>query len=282
MVMHAEDHTYSGIGNKDIFIGAKSISIRSENGASDCVIDCEADGIAFWFTSPASAGSVVDGFTILNAKHSSPANRNWAAIECVNVAPIIINNVIKCTYTSGIRCADWENSELVITNNVIEDDDPANHDLDPDNDKYGNEVAGIRVTNQMGNEAGTAGGTIDIEHNTISGIRSKNGYGGGISCQGTEFGGGMLPGLIGGLISHNTISNCRSKGSDYNSGGIFCFFVWGIVIDDNDVFNNQEDSEYYGSGGMLIMYCDKMTVENNRIFGNNTIGYQGLGGGITL
>ena len=36
------DGTYTGDGNRDIDFMGKAITVKSENGAEDCIIDCEA------------------------------------------------------------------------------------------------------------------------------------------------------------------------------------------------------------------------------------------------
>ncbi len=62
------DGTYTGPGNRDIGIGDKSITVRSENGPTNCIIDCNGgpgeSHRAFEFHSGLGSGSVIAGFTI--------------------------------------------------------------------------------------------------------------------------------------------------------------------------------------------------------------------------
>ena len=38
------DGVYTGDGNKNLNFGGKAITVTSENGAENCIIDCESDG----------------------------------------------------------------------------------------------------------------------------------------------------------------------------------------------------------------------------------------------
>ena len=59
------DGRYTGVDNKNLWFNGKAMTVRSENGPANCIIDCENDGVAFVFSGdPPEA--VVDGFTITN------------------------------------------------------------------------------------------------------------------------------------------------------------------------------------------------------------------------
>jgi len=60
------DGTYTGPGNKKLDFGGKAITVRSENGPVNCIIDCEDSGRGFYFPNGEDSSSVVDGFTIRN------------------------------------------------------------------------------------------------------------------------------------------------------------------------------------------------------------------------
>ncbi|MHC5114713.1 MAG: right-handed parallel beta-helix repeat-containing protein, partial [Planctomycetota bacterium] len=64
------DGTYTGDGNRDMHFGTAAITVRSANGAADCIIDLQADENdphrAFDFTGGQLAENVVEGFTIRN------------------------------------------------------------------------------------------------------------------------------------------------------------------------------------------------------------------------
>ncbi len=64
-----KDGLYSGDNNRDIFIDAKSITIRSQNGPKNTVIDCEKSGRAFLLVHTEEVIApiqIIDGFTITN------------------------------------------------------------------------------------------------------------------------------------------------------------------------------------------------------------------------
>jgi len=78
------DGTYTGLGNKNLDFTGKAITVASENGAENCIIDCEGDGRGFYFHSGEGENSVVEGLTIYNGfaddgggmynYHSSPTD----------------------------------------------------------------------------------------------------------------------------------------------------------------------------------------------------------------
>ncbi len=64
------DGTYTGDGNRDLDFKGKAITVRSENGPQNCIIDCngtwEQPHRGFYFHSGEDANSVLDGLTITN------------------------------------------------------------------------------------------------------------------------------------------------------------------------------------------------------------------------
>jgi hypothetical protein len=64
------DGVYTGDGNRDMDFGGRAITVRSENGAEACIIDCEGSREnrrrAFRFHNGESSTSVVRGISIIN------------------------------------------------------------------------------------------------------------------------------------------------------------------------------------------------------------------------
>ncbi|MHC4573231.1 MAG: S8 family serine peptidase [Planctomycetota bacterium] len=62
------DGVYTGEGNRDIDFRGKIVTVRSENGPENCIIDCNGSEAephrGFYFHSEETPNSVVDGFTI--------------------------------------------------------------------------------------------------------------------------------------------------------------------------------------------------------------------------
>jgi hypothetical protein len=85
-VILVADGVYTGPENKNIDFGSKTITLRSENGAHHCVIDCEGDGRGIHISNAGAAGSVIDGLTIINGVTTG----NGGGILCA--ADITIRN----------------------------------------------------------------------------------------------------------------------------------------------------------------------------------------------
>jgi len=60
------DGIYSGTGNLEINFGGKEITLASESGFENCIIDCENTGPGFNFYNNETADSILTGFTIQN------------------------------------------------------------------------------------------------------------------------------------------------------------------------------------------------------------------------
>ena len=110
---------YKGEGNKNLDFGGKLITVRSENGPDNCVIDCEDEGRGFFFHNAETEASVLQGFTVKNGKVE-----RGGGILCDNSSPTITNCTIadncawssRLAYGGGIYC---NNSNLRITKCTI-------------------------------------------------------------------------------------------------------------------------------------------------------------------
>jgi hypothetical protein len=58
------DGTYIGTGNKDLDFGGKAITVKSENGPDNCIIDGKGIGRGVYFHNDEGRDSVLEGFTI--------------------------------------------------------------------------------------------------------------------------------------------------------------------------------------------------------------------------
>ncbi|MBN2055576.1 right-handed parallel beta-helix repeat-containing protein [bacterium] len=105
------DGTYSGPNNRDIQFNGKSLTVRSENGPENCVIDCEGTAVSlhrgFYFSMEGPA-SVLDGFTIRNGyvDNDRPGTMdNGGGILCLYASPTIRNCIVTaCTVTGATSC----------------------------------------------------------------------------------------------------------------------------------------------------------------------------------
>jgi predicted outer membrane repeat protein len=202
------DGVWKGAGNKNLDFAGKALTLRSENGPDNCIIDCQGSGRGFYFHTGEPPAAVLNGFTITNGNISGYGG----AIYCYSSSPVISNCVITSSYATnggGISC---QNSSAPT----------------------------ISASEITGNVAEYNGGGIycDTSSPTISGSAISDNvamYGGGVYCYKAS------PSITGCLISGNTaqsgcgggislidqcqpaITNCAISGnSGVHGGGIYC------------------------------------------------------------
>lgn len=118
------DGTYTGPGNRDIDFMGKAITLRSENGPKNCIINCQATEAdchrGFDFHNREGPNSILDGFTITNGNEAF-----GGAIRCTDYSnPTIknchlVNNV--AADGGGIYCSYYSNpvvKDCLIENNI--------------------------------------------------------------------------------------------------------------------------------------------------------------------
>ena len=94
------DGTYTGEGNQNIDFKGKAITVESENGAANCIIDCEDYSVrGFYFHSNETETSVLRGFTVKNSN-----DPNSSAISCSSSSsPTITGCTISGNSSDGIE-----------------------------------------------------------------------------------------------------------------------------------------------------------------------------------
>ena len=142
------DGTYTGPGNRSIYFD-RAITVRSESGPENCIIDCQRISNGIWFSWELGPDAVLEGFTITNGL----AEGEWpygGGIYCDMGSPTIRNCIIKnnqavsgggiyldysnapiedCTITGntatgqGAAIASWK-SNPVLTNCTISNNSP--------------------------------------------------------------------------------------------------------------------------------------------------------------
>jgi parallel beta-helix repeat protein len=282
-VILVADGTYAGPGNKNLQFKGKNLTLQSENGPKNCIIDCQQNGRGFNFNGGESDKAVVSGFTITNGYCS---NEYGGGIYCTNtLSPTIINCKIinnTASFGGGIGCL----GRLSITNSTVSGNKAS----------YGGGIGcgeSSTITNctLSGNTASERGGGIyssqsfTITHCTISGNTAS--FGGGIDCAKSSIitnstilkntasssGGGIncfdsptitnciIAGntaLSGGGIdcSHSTIiTNCTlvgNRATGLTGGGIYCYDS--PVITNCILWADTPNEIYHGSP--LVTYCD--------------------------
>ena len=124
------DGIYTGDGNRDIDFLGKAITVRSQNGPDNCVIDCQGTEAephrGFDFHSGETSASILEGFTITNGyvlpiyEQGFHWERGGGAIRCWQSSPKIKNCVFTKNHAPqgvGIYC--YEGSSPTISNCTI-------------------------------------------------------------------------------------------------------------------------------------------------------------------
>jgi len=188
------DGIHTGDGNRDIDFMGKGITLRSENGPENCIIDCNGSSTephrGFIFFNDETADSVVDGFTITKGYvvWNGPAAQFGGGIYCYGSSPTITNcyitqNTAEFGAGGGICCI---NSNAIIRNCVVSDNLARGaggiYCIYDSNMKIINSVISGNIA-----DAQSSGGIyvddsdVTVNNCTIVGNRT-NWYGGGIRC----------------------------------------------------------------------------------------------------
>jgi parallel beta-helix repeat protein len=232
------DGTYRNTGNRDLDFSGKAITVRSENGPENCVIDCqgtEADPHrAFHFHSDEGRDSVVEGFTITNgyAYDGWPQN-SGGGILCEEASPTISGNIITgntAEWSGGGICCD--HGSALIT---------------------GNTISSNSTTSAIGGHAGGiyCHGSPTVIYNTIENNDVPWG-GGGMTCYGST------------TIMYNII---RGNTAGWGAAAVGCSAS--VRIMHNEIYDNTADSF---QGGAITCYQGAPTIAMNTITGNSCRG----------
>jgi len=82
------DGVFTGPGNRDIDLLGKEITVRSQNGYANCVIDCEGTGRGFLLVSGETALSVLQGLTVTHG-WSGGEWEEGGAVQCDGSSPTL-------------------------------------------------------------------------------------------------------------------------------------------------------------------------------------------------
>jgi len=266
------DGVFTGTDNRDIDFKGKAITVRSENGPENCIIDCNGTASephrGFYFHNGEDRSSILRGFTVTNGyasdlggggiccDHSSPTiteckilnNSGYAGCDgggicCWYSSPtitrcIVAKNMISGSYDFGGGICCSHESHAVITNCTI-----------------------------AGNKGGFGGG-IYIGNNSNPRITNCVITGN----QGVDYGGGIEQGTN---DCNTIIANCTITGNWGDSYGGGVSLADGASISHSIICGNL--LYRYGGAGMWCIYS--VTVTNCLICGNST-SRPNYGGGI--
>ena len=116
-IVLAADDIYVGTGNKNLDFGGKRITVRSENGPENCIIDCQGSGRGIQFASWEDQYSVFEGFTIRNGGSVDQGG----AVFCQFSSPVISNCIFSYNSADDVGGAVYaEESGMIMTNVIFE------------------------------------------------------------------------------------------------------------------------------------------------------------------
>ncbi|MHC4692227.1 MAG: right-handed parallel beta-helix repeat-containing protein, partial [Planctomycetota bacterium] len=181
------DGIYTGDGNRDIDFLGKAITLCSENGPENCIIDCNGTESephrGFYFHSQEDSNSVLAGFTVTNGHgllwYPFPVPAG-GAIFCKNSSPRITNCIIKNSnggFGGGILCHS--------SSPVISDCTVSSNSAVEGGGMYNYENSCVELINCTFRDNfvslnGRGGGIVNMQSNTvISRCIFVNNYGGG-------------------------------------------------------------------------------------------------------
>jgi len=246
----------------------KHITVKSENGPNNCIIDCNNNGIGFYFDDTNQIDAdVIDGFTIKNGDYTE-----GGGIYCYNSSPTIINCIITgniANYGGGIYC---DNSCPTITNCTISGNTAENYGGGIYCDNSSPAITNCSIT---GNTATYWGGGIycnyssspTITNCTITGNTTNHWDGGGIYCLNSS-----SPEVNNCIITGNTAAD--------SGGGIYCGHYSSPTITNCTIVGNAATGYYSDGGGISCHLYSSPTITNCTITGNTATGYYN-GGGIS-
>lgn len=280
------DGTYTGLWNKDLDFGGLPITVRSENGPDNCIIDCEGEGRALQCRFGEDSESVVDGFTMTDGHVSQYGG---GAIFCYNASsPTIKNCVItnNCAASfeedargGGIYCLDYSCPTFIdctITHNTASASSTPDVDgrargggmhFDQSSPTFINcAISGNTATGTGNGNSVAHGGGIYSFRGSPTFVNCKidgntaRGFTGSIDLT-YSHGGGLY-----GQESSVTLANCTINANQARSAGSSGFWAG------------------HNYGGAICNVTSTLTVVNCTIAGNTAnpsgLGSEGQGGGI--
>ena len=269
-IVSVADGTYRGPGNRGIDFQGKAITVISQNGPINCIMDCESKDRAFLFQSAETAQAVVEGFTLLNGQAGL-----GGAICCTNEAsPTIRNCIIRDNWSSsrggGIAC--YRDTSPTIVNCQI---------LDNTSDYNGGGIdcyfatASLTDCTISGNTARGDGGALDLYYSQAdmrdctfsrNAVTSEGGaiqaYRGTLTALNCVFTDNRAD-YQGGAVSVDTastaeITNCTFRGNTCESrgGGVFCYNGTTATIT-NSVFSDHTAHAIYRyfEADLTVRHC---------------------------
>ncbi|MBU4262276.1 MAG: right-handed parallel beta-helix repeat-containing protein [Proteobacteria bacterium] len=263
--------TYTGEGNKNITIN-KIITIKSEEGPENTIIDCEGVGRGVSFTNVSNL-TVLDGFKIINGSVAG-TEPYGGGIYCSSASPQISNCIINDNSAGGTGGGIYSTGGTPSFTNCIINDNSAGGTGGGVYTSSGGTFSNCIINdNTAGNTGGGiySTGTLSFTNCTI--ISNSTGNNGGGICS------------YGGAFTNCAITGNSATG---NGGGIYigggahsftnCTFAWNNAKSGGGLYSRSSSYTYIRNS---IFYFDSALQEIYSAAGTITITYSDIMGGYT-
>jgi predicted outer membrane repeat protein len=263
--------TYTGDGNKNLDFTGKAIVVMSENGAENCIIDCEGSGRGFNFHSGEVLTSVLKGFTITNG-YLVGDNMRGAGIYCYSSSPTIEDCII--TGNTAGDCGGGmdftSSSNAVIRNCLITDNTVGNATYRQAGGILCEVSSHITLENcEISNNSANNGGALFITDGAYPIFTNCN-----FNGNTAEYNGGAVYCHTGAVP---TFSNCQFTANSASAyGGAIAIFDTPLYLDSCAVIGCVTASE---GGGIYISNSTGSQITDCLIDGNSS---GGVGAGIRI
>lgn len=264
------DGTYSGQGNIDIDFKGKAITVRSENGPQNCIIDCQRRGRGFLFHSGEDEDSVLDGVTVTNGG----SGRFGGALRCTASSPTIINCIIKDSSASdyGGGMYNCYGSNPTIANCIFSRNSSESSCVLGNGGGICNVASSspkIANCTFSDNTASYSGGGVYNHDNSSATI---------VNCTFSDNSAGWSGGgMISWKGSNVILTNCTFSGNsaDADGGGLCNYYDSNLKIA-NCIFSYNSAQ---GSGGAIKSYDSSIRLTNCTVYGNRAEAVGGIWNG---
>jgi len=235
------DGTYTGEGNRDIDLQGKAITVISENGPANCIIDLEeGEYRGFDVFRGEGGGTVIDGFTITGGRVVD-LWESGGGIRMTGSSPVIRGNSI-------IGNSGWNGGGV----SCLDGSDPLIE---------GNTIAGNLGVNAGGGIYARDSSPVICENYVLdnqSGFAGVDGAGGGIYCGNHT------------LVQNNVISENYAKPAEW---GIAWSWGGGIAAQNSAIVSGNLITDNWSSEAGGGIFCTGTTLIAGNIVENTRRGY---------
>jgi hypothetical protein len=294
-VVSIADGIYSGSGNFNINFVGRSITVKSVNGADNCIIDCQGWGRGVLLYRGETV--TLEGLTVKNAQAT---NENGGGVYCKDSVLIVTGCIFVNGFSGKGGAVYSENSFAFFTDSRF-----TNNAADQGGAVYSKSLSSCYFTNSVfsGNIADIGGATFSYGSSssftgcTLSDNQALNGRGGAVysyqttssdpvsssfaNCnfsnnQTTNGEGGAVYVYSGSAGSTLSISRCEFAGNQagsYSGGALYFNYLTQTAISESKFMGNQAAN----GGAIYARYSSHNNSFSRCVFIGNSASYDGGG-----